>query len=246
MFKTLYSIQIKAIVTRSTATQDLRHQFTPDDILDLLQTVNQIYQPTGLQFTCDRASVEYEPDPIFNQETSKSLWQHRAAQHPNKLVLFFTDGDAGAPPTVRNYAYIWQATGFDHARQLAHEVGHYFHLDHTFTDLPLTVVIEQVQERLLSRSASSDALLEEAGILLNQLLDGDRTTVEDTPATLHDFSAPSLPIQLHLDPEHTYTYHFKPDLNNLMSYAQGATQLSTGQIQRMHQALMSDRKLLLV
>jgi hypothetical protein len=261
MLKSSFScIHVHAIVTRSTNSPS----FTPDDILELLQTVNQIYHSTGLQFVCDReTSIESELDPIYNQESSKALWQNRALQHPGKLVLYFTDGDAGAPPPIRNYAYIWQARGFQHARQLAHEIGHYFHLEHTFSDLPLEDVIQQVQQWVLAHPAIQDPaiipqfVLEEGIDFLNQLLDGDHATVQDTPATLHQFheafpnlihedSDSTLPIQLQFQGQ-THTYHFKPDLKNLMCYAEesDAIHLSSGQIHRIHQALLSDRKALL-
>ena len=144
----LYEISIQAIVTNDTAGGA---SITTEEIQVILDEANKVYLPAGMKFVLGKLDVANEialnqdrPPPTLNDHVASNARQERAAKYPGKLVVYFrSGGDGGFSGGEGEFAVMPQsadsvgsggATVSITGRLFAHEIGHYFHLAHTFSE----------------------------------------------------------------------------------------------------------------
>jgi len=156
--------------------------------------INQDFTvPTGLDMTVE------DPPPMTAAETNVSFDKHNAERtawarnYPGELVIFFR---RGTKLEWNKTASVWEVraasfafSGPEHefvamgqgsppeVNLLAHESGHYFHLNHTFNTLVTLTAAESKQYPNWETSAADRA----AGlkILRERLAEGIRTYIDD-------------------------------------------------------------------
>ena len=220
------------IATKAYEKANIEFLFDPDT--DISKVVGEDYAD---DFTL--VPVSDISNPNVDPNTSTAARRDELAQrYPGKLVVFFARGykwnwiennkrwELGFPSAGWSNAknsFVKMSTILPPDHGLAHEMGHYFHLAHTFWKTPAT--LEDVKTEIKSPFVPGDPL---------SFFDGDRyfdptTTGSDLIFdTLPDPTA-SLFRLLELDPcnpAHTTAtilidgvqYNFMPDRENLMSY----------------------------
>jgi hypothetical protein len=176
-----------------------------------------------------------------------------ARGYPGKLVLYFSTGDrlrwdAGARIWVYGpRGFNWSSGSHEfvallgsapHPEAAAHEMGHYFHLPHTFGPQPKTVA--EAKTILLDYIERTENILGAAAVF-------DYDGIADTPPDPGPavFTAAGLDVcavehgtlvlRVRLDSGILFTYRITPDRENIMSYwnrtCRGlAPHLSNGQV----------------
>jgi len=198
---------------------------TPQQVGVWLDYASRVFAPAGISFDFDgKADWRALRSTLLNNMSgdADSAWEQEvllanriAAEHAGKLVIFFRFGP-GASPTgggfsSHEYNFV-AAPGFDHTsvcgRQnihlLAHEIGHYLGLPHTFA-------------RTFQREDEARAFFRESAHALS-VFDGDG--FDDTPPDPFISELQCEPrSQLRWD-QHT----IRLPRNNLMGYWHGAAQ----------------------
>jgi hypothetical protein len=223
----VYNIRIHAIVTGTS-------RFTASDVQFLLNEVNQIYSLAGIRFVFNpQTDIDIEPGSPLSSDQSPDR-TNRALQYRGKLVIFFRDiggGFSGAG----EYAAMQQVSNFDASRLLAHELGHYFNLHHTFVEgrgvvqarSMLKDFIQQqpeAQNALVNRQLIPQYVLNRGNPYLYNILDGDSADkgvpfpVEDTPPTFHEYGPGSDPTLGARQCEPNFTVPINVTFDNGQSY----------------------------
>lgn len=195
----VYHIRIHAIVTGTS-------RFTASDVQSLLDEVNKIYSSAGIQFIFNPATdIDVEVNPLLAKDDMNGPERtQRVLSHRGKLVVFFRDTGGGYSQPGSEFAVMQQVSDFYTSRLLAHELGHYFNLHHTFV-LDRGVVqarsmlkdfIQQqpeAQNALVNRQTIPQHVLDRGNPYLYNILDGDSAdkgvpfSVEDTPPSFHGY-----------------------------------------------------------
>jgi len=167
----IYTVRIQAIKLVDDNGMDRPANIDPEQVRRWVDKANQVYAVAAiqLQFDSHPNSPEWstlnstllnnmmgDRDPNWNQE--KGTGNAVAAQHPDKVTVFFRFGP-GNSPTGRSFSSrdldFVAMTGFeettvcDHQNLslFAHELGHYMGLSHTFPANPATQdTFKSVQE----------------------------------------------------------------------------------------------------
>ncbi len=215
--------------------------------------------------------VNYDCIPVSRGGTSKPKCDDRAnreerrrvaAAYPNKMVVLFRSfnnnlkydaasgfwrpGKATGGFSGKDLLYVAAGPGASGGTFLAHEIGHYFHLDHPFRTGVSTV---PAAAELIRRYVEEGGHPASQGL---QVFDGDVSTVTDTPPDV----AGSIYVSVGLTPcgktgevaipvtfsnGARYTYTLAPDRHNIMSYFKNCQlphDFSPQQIARMRDALL--------
>jgi hypothetical protein len=206
-------------------------------------------------FVSDDAVNDDDPDAATTTDPNgcriqphRYARQAQALRYPGRAVVFFRDFDKtvtddDAFSTGGSGDYIVLDKGADEtthvllARKLgetlAHELGHYFHLSHTFGATPKT---KAEAAALMRKYAKTTGNRDQA----KDVFDGDAENVKDTPpdpgillfikeyggghrcpdTSSSPIEKPYVKVLVKFteDPPETRTYTLKPDMTNLMSY----------------------------
>ena len=267
---TIY-VRVHAFATSNDDGQEAAPA-TAESIYRSLQATNAYFAPAGIVFLFDPAKgFERIKSTLANYDSSgKPNDPHRnttranadrrtaiAKRHPREMVFFFRSFNNARDPQTGHFK---RATGgFSGAKMnhivtgpgagsgpfLAHEIGHYLHLTHTFvTNVnDVKTAAEKIREHVERghpKSAGLDAL------------DGDRTEVKDTPADTAGMiwlsvgkekcgpGSVAIPVKFRDGTERVY--ELRPDKRNIMSYFKDCTNVahnfSPQQIDRMRHALL--------
>lgn len=172
-----------------------------------------------------------------------------ARRYPGRAVVFFrdfdktvSDDDAFSVGAQGDYIVLdkgaSETTAVDLAQQrgetLAHELGHYFHLSHTFGLEPKTkaeaadLMREYIKRTDKPRDQAKDVFDGDAsnvndtppdpGIRLFKAEYGGGHRCPDTSSSSTDEPYVKVDVKFTDDPIETRTYTLKPDMTNLMSY----------------------------
>ena len=176
-----------------------------------------------------------------------------ALEHRGKLVVYFRYGWGGWSNSVDEFVVmpsIWNPNdlGF-----MAHEIGHYLHLPHSFIDLSPDQAKSEVEKYVKGLAAAGNNNKLPPVIpdnLINrglEVLDADRPLITDTPAELQaDGTDPCnlkpqiADIKVSFSATQSKVYKLNPDSLNVMNYVSkgGKTaHLSKEQIARMRNAI---------
>ena len=201
---------------------------------------------------------KWDHKPLIDEETHKQARVALARQFPRNLVILFHNrkklkqeegtghwyvGTKGGGSSSSNSRLVDMSTSSG-ANDLAHEVGHYLQLPHSFVDEVETVddAAAKIKEFVDDGGSKNDGL---------NALDGDRHWVLDTPANCQhsDFRQrwPRCVRQRWQDPipvtfadNSTKTYTLAPDRSLVMSYFKGcpgAETISPQQARRVRDGL---------
>ena len=243
------TIRVHVVVTADDAANGVSPPFfvsnwTAAKIDTHIEELSNLFAPTGVRF---------EFDPVTDLETIRSTVLNNdytgsespgvvdrvnalargdlAASHAGKLVLFFRDGKRQVAANFSggrsNYVVLSKGEG---SRTMMHEIGHTFHLSHTFPSGPQGDGITHAQAVEAIR-----AYVEDEGYPANQGLnalsrfDADDPRVADTPADIgiqvyrdlkREPCAADASLQLEVVFHHggKQTYTYVPPRTNPMSY----------------------------
>ncbi len=238
------------------------------------QQVNQLVDKTNAIFSTSAAkiSLKFNPDPkgpdwsilkntAINNLSSKNPYssgfeeaRSEADKYPDKIVLFFRSGEdyssdvrEGFSSQSRNFIVLPALQDSSEFTLLAHELGHYLGLSHTFpgrsdefTDTP-----EKASEYIADNGGTKEAL------------DGDG--IADTPPeagtsfyfnqgwdTCSQWNDSYTISGLKVSGE-AFSYTFTPDRNNVMSYFSCEPMAFTpGQVKRMREWLQMPHRQALI
>ncbi len=218
-----------------------------------LDRANDVYRPAGIEFTWDGTLHPLESTAVNSLEGDADAQWKKAKKELNdiaaasrKVVLAFRHGADPNPtaPTGGGFSwwtYDWVAMpGFDHTwvcgnqniGLLAHELGHYLGLPHTFPGDPAT------NQAFVDLAALEQWYLAKGSTL--SIFDADSPTVADTPAD---------PFVRQLDCSGETVVPIAgtqvPNLRgNAMSYwfHTGVSTLTSGQVQRVRETVEARRK----
>jgi hypothetical protein len=186
-----------------------------------------------------------------------------ARQYLDRLVLYFSSGDRPKYNeekkkwefVPRNFffsngedSYVAMTSGNATGLKLAHEIGHYLHLDHPFSYLPKTVdeAIRNIRDYV-----EKEGHPKEQG---QNVFDGDIDTVSDTPPDPGpdlfrsegkndcDINQGILTLTVNFSDGSLRNYNLQPDRENIMNYWDNTcrglpARLSTGQAARVRNGL---------
>ena len=216
-----------------------------DQIARAVAFANEVFTSAGLRFEYDPRA---EHTDVFNSSIinatmgmrdanwpqTKTYGNEIAALYPEQLVVFYR---YGPDPLPTGHAFSWfdynfvvmpgfeddKHCGGDHVSALAHEIGHYFGLAHTFAQDPFESV-QQAEAYFRTRNSERRAF------------DGD--AIADTPPdpaikSLECDDAPSISIN---------GTNFDLPRRNIMSYYPERDTLSPQQIERVRWTLDTRRK----
>ena len=241
--------------------------FNPHGVNFVFDQATDIYRFNDdlLNRDCSRRDHEVytdaNVDPANNPALDVNLFNDRrnevARRFPGRLVVFFTAGsryrwDQGEGRWVYGpRTYSWSnhfdefvtmaswAVGNDH---LAHEIGHYLHLPHTFGHQPesFTAAVELIRKFVDQDHGSPDAV--------PSLFDGD--DIADTPSDPGPrvFTNPCDPAETSVHIPVVFangsqrTYTLTPDRENIMNYWDktcrgGRPRITNEQANKVHNAL---------
>jgi hypothetical protein len=221
-----------------------KYRIEVDDITKLVGGANKAFSAAGIQFHFDPATdVEIRHETLLNRDSvppegSTSWARNRLAkEHRGTLVVFFRYGWQGWSNSTDDFVImpsIWDAEpkGLSF---LAHELGHYFHLDHTHVDIygitdAASAIKTYVEDMAKAQNHGQlpevipDALLNK-GL---EVLDNDRGTVSDTPPELRggmfkdvcDPNESTVTVPVTFATGQSKAYSFQPDRDNIMNYTE--------------------------
>lgn len=148
------SVQIQPIIV-SDCDGARQARVKPQQITELVQFSNKVYAAAQIRFEFKESDVVYLRSTTLNSMMGEEdgNWQAEvaegnrvAAQYPTKIVVFFRFGPGsvatGQGFSSEHYNFV-AMPGFDDARHcghphtdaLAHEIGHYLGLFHTFSNV---------------------------------------------------------------------------------------------------------------
>lgn len=192
----------------------------------------EVFAPTGLRLTFTSGDVSVVRSTLLNNAmgTGDENWlrakaegNRLAAAHPGKLVVFFRHGP-GARPTGRGFSWTdynfivmpgWEADkhcGHPHTDALAHELGHFLGLSHTFKAV------------FSSREEASAWAREHSGALHPFDGDGFSDTAPDPLIRVHECSR--------LKEIQIAGRSYRLPRKNIMSYYDERSSLSPMQVER--------------
>ncbi len=122
-----HRIRIHVITRKGVATKSSLQGFAKE--------ASQIYAPIGVEFVFDpQVDVEEIDEPILLAK-NPSGWQERASLYRGKLVIYIREDPGLSAESSQNHEYVAMLNKADQIGQrlLAHEIGHYFWLSHTYT-----------------------------------------------------------------------------------------------------------------
>jgi hypothetical protein len=247
---------------------------TGASVAALIQEVNQVFAGTGIQFTFDPAT-DFESlmkSTALNRLNNccGNFWSAGnaiAASYPDKVVIFFRWGPDPAARSGWAFAYppapgsnpdaplptsdvhfvAYMSDGAGGGNGLAHELGHYLGLYHTFPGWGdgLTATLAQVGTRL--RNAGGLEGLDGDG-LSDTLPDAGRTFyLNNVDSNLCSGKSKRVTVVVDYDDRgHPIreTFTIAPDFHNAMSYYYpcGVFHFSPQQTQRMGNTLQGERR----
>ncbi len=190
---TIHPIALHVFVVGDDGSVDVFPSGTGASTVDKLAVeLNQHFAPVGLQFTFDsskdleeiRQTKVNDDYPVAGDLSSAMAREHLARKNSQKLTLFFRSTAnqvaANFSGPIAYYVVLHKGTLTD-ARKLVHELGHYFHLSHTFSNEPLK---EEVEEEIRRYVQEGKHPAENGLQALEKTHDGDRENVGDTPFDL--------------------------------------------------------------
>jgi hypothetical protein len=231
----------------------------PSQIQSWVDRANQIFAPAGIQLMLEPVSGSFLWNSSINSMTNNPSSQgfkdatQVAKQFPDKIVVFFRNvqGNGFSDGSYKFVAmprfvdsFVWPGVQGDNSRtqnigQLAHDIGHYLGLPHTFpgnSDPGFTIL-----------SATKALLMNGWNV---NIFDGDglSDTPPDPGVGIYDNPGPGIPAWNHCNSDHpSYMLDrvtITPDRHNLMSYFPcEPNELSPMQIARMREVLLSRAQL---
>ena len=243
-----------------------KYRIEVEDIKKLVDGANKAFSAAGIQFHFDPpADVEIRHETLLNRDSvppegSTSWARNRLAkEHRGTLVVFFRYGWQGWSNSVDDFVImpsIWESKpkGLSF---LAHELRHYFHLDHTFVDIggipSAALTIKNYVEEMAKAQHNGQLPKVIPDALINkglEVLDYDRAAVSDTPPELlwgmfKDVCDPNesmVKVPVTFATGQTKTYPSQPDRDNIMNYTEKDCRgipphFSTQQLARMRNAV---------
>ena len=175
-----------------------------------------------------------------------SLIRNRTGRaHHGQLVVYFRYGWQGSSSSVQDFVTMPSVWNPNDLSFLAHELGHYFHLDHTFSAISTVAeAAERIQTYVEQLSKQQNGGQLPASIPQHiiergrEILDGDHSTIRDTPAEfLVDREAD---VNVTFSTHQSMRYHIRADRQNVMNYLEKHGQpahFSPQQMARMRDAL---------
>jgi hypothetical protein len=207
---------------------------------------------------------KWDHEPLHDVRTHHQARESLAQLYPGKLVLIYRnrlkvveEKDQDGNPTglwflatkgggaSSSNAYFVDMSTTSNAKDLAHEIGHYLQLPHTFSEANTVVAAAQkIRQHVAEGHPKAEGL---------DALDGDRFVIRDTPAdcSITIFknlgldecgSVDSISIPVKFDDSTTQTYSLAPDRSLVMSYfkhCSGKKTISPDQARRVRDALES-------
>jgi hypothetical protein len=151
-------VRIQAIRLRNDDGDRLA-VINPEEVGLWVEGANEVFAASGIHFTYDPGQDFATLDStLLNRMEFDSVSEEQMAfanaviaRYPGRLVIFFRRGLLGSPPMAA-FSWLWdnfvampgftqEICGHQYRTMLAHEIGHYLGLDHTFSE-----VFETVQE----------------------------------------------------------------------------------------------------
>ncbi len=136
----------------------------PENVAEWIEFTNRSFAPAGIQFVFRGDQSDYCPlrSTVLNNltgggdanwEEAKALGDEVAARYPDRLVIYFRHGPGpnatGAGFSWTDYNFVvmfgWEDgshCGHPHIDAVAHEIGHYLGLPHTFAVEPFRDLAE--------------------------------------------------------------------------------------------------------
>jgi hypothetical protein len=192
---------------------------------------------------------------------SGTMRNRLAREHHGKAVVYFRYGGGGWSNGADDFVVMPSVWNPNDLNFLAHELGHYFHLDHTFYPGGISDGASAIQKYVedIAKAQNNGQLPKEIpqevidrGL---EALDGDRSTVSDTPAELQwgmfknncdpNESAAKVPVTFGTEQAHDYP--LQPDRDNVMNYIEKncrgtPAHFSNQQLARMRNAIESGNR----
>ncbi|UCG26009.1 MAG: hypothetical protein JSW55_08515 [Chloroflexota bacterium] len=263
----VHNIRITAI---RTANDDGSEPATisPEDISTYIEKANDAFSRTGVHFLFDPCS-DIIPGPESNDvlkstllnrdhasdltlKTKTMMARNRFAdKYPDSLVIFFRGGSDDI--NIHFSGWVGRVVVMGGVKDvdymLAHEVGHYLHLVHTFGPNPQDWLLDLPDSRGEKQLSVTNQIMKQlaAGVPATKVLDvfdGDLSLVIDTPpdprGTVFAKLYGSKCLGTLLVSEGKHDFVLAPDRSNLMSYyfdECGPQRLSQQQSLRVREAI---------
>ena len=217
-----------------------------------IEEMNDLYKSAGVTFEFDpNSDSEFEPTDLFQTDPTGILATNRAMQYRGKLVIYLRAGGEGIGHFSGPGEYVHIVRDGFSGGKLAHEVGHYFLLYHTFVEgLTLPEVADKIRKAVENHPVVMAALAagepipdqptgELAEDVMSVELNGDdkpqvHFPVTDTPAAIHSlppgYTNACLPglgfdFDVAFSNGQSRTFTFVPDQANLLGYAHDCANL---------------------
>ncbi len=211
---------------------------TAEEVTAWVSKTNEIYAWSGIQFTFSGQDLVTLRSTLLNNMAGDQdeKWLEEiaygdqvAAQYPGKLVLFFRWGPGNQPTggafSSSQYNFVAMSIfgtsvcGYQNIGMLAHEIGHYLSLSHTF---PQVYQNEAEAETALENNGNDPATFD---------ADGFSDTLPDPFIAMEKYQCPPLEgVTLN-------GIYFPLPRDNIMSYYEVRTGLSEMQIEQARWAL---------
>ena len=152
MFTFQFSITLHVVIVgkdhKSLYPQNCNH----NTIVALINRLNKVMSHTVFHFVFDpKKDLEEICDVELNTDKKTHMERERLSRkNPDKITLIFRDGN-NSYSGAGSYYVVLSKNIMRHPTKLAHELGHYFHLSHTF---PIEVVdVQALRDKGLYKKA---------------------------------------------------------------------------------------------
>lgn len=189
-------IRVQALVTGedSLDSEIFTNGFQSHHITEMIDAANVFFDDAGIELVLDpKRNIAKVHSSILNNVDNGQARLARSKRHLTKLVIFFSDVQGGFS-SGEDGTFISMPKAPDASGTfLAHELGHYFHLNHTFLEPEVANIDEAAQQ--IKQFVESSAKLPsnvspffkfDQNVINNGLsvFDADASTVSDTPPDL--------------------------------------------------------------